>query len=52
VETRDIRDIKIYGANIQFGYSLKEIADHLRIHHTTVSKAIKKVDDKTLYFKT
>ena len=40
-ETRN-RNIRI--AHLKFGYTLKEIADHLRIHYTTVSKALKDDD--------
>lgn len=35
-----IRNINIQIAHLKFGYTLKEIADHLRIHYTTVSKAL------------
>lgn len=34
------RNKHIYAAHARFGYTLKEIADYLRIHYTTVSKAI------------
>lgn len=34
------RNKHIYAAHTRFGYTLKEIADHLRIHYTTVSKAL------------
>lgn len=37
------RNKRIYQAHLQHGYTLKEIADHLGIHYTTVSKAIKVV---------
>lgn len=37
------RNKQIYKANIQYGYSLKEIADYLGVHYTTVSKALKEV---------
>jgi AraC-like DNA-binding protein len=33
-------------AHIAFGYTLKEIADHLGMHYTTVSKAVKKEEGK------
>ncbi len=33
-------------AYIKYGYSLKEIADHLDIHYTTVSKIITGFDGK------
>lgn len=34
------RNKNICGAHISYGYSLKEIADYLHIHYTTVSKVI------------
>jgi len=37
------RDISIKAAHMSHGYTLKEIADYLRIHYTTVSKVIAKV---------
>jgi len=36
------RDRAIYRAHVTYGYSLKEIADHLGVHYTTVSKVISK----------
>jgi DNA-binding transcriptional regulator LsrR (DeoR family) len=36
------RDISINAAHMSHGYTLKEIADYLRIYYTTVSKAIAK----------
>ena len=35
------RNTNIRIAHLKFGYTLKEIADHLRIHYTTVNKALK-----------
>ena len=34
----------IYEAHVRFGYTLKEIADYLTIHYTTVSKIVKEVE--------
>lgn len=34
------RNRAIYHAHITYGYTLKEIADHLRVHYTTISKVI------------
>jgi len=34
---------KIYVAHVQYGYTLKEIGDFLRVHYSTVSKTLKKV---------
>ncbi len=38
---RKQRNEKIYTAHIKYGYTLKEIADYLDIHYSTVSKIIK-----------
>ena len=40
----DKRNKHIYAAHVRYGYTFKEIADHLRIHYTTVSKIIKGFD--------
>jgi DNA-binding MarR family transcriptional regulator len=42
-ETKPLRDQTIYLAHAQYGYTLKEIADHLGIHYTTASKAFKRM---------
>lgn len=42
----------IYDAHVTHGYAFREIADYLRDHYTTVSKAIRRVEDKKRYFKT
>jgi putative transposase len=36
------RDRTIYRAHVTYGYTLKEIADHLRVHYTTISKMMNK----------
>ncbi len=36
------RDRTIYRAHVTYGYTIKEIADHLRVHYTTISKIINK----------
>jgi len=47
------RDIGINAAHMSYGYNLKEIADYLGIHYTTVSKVIGKTrTGKKEYFKT
>lgn len=43
---KQTRDKQIYRLHIKHGYTLKEIADYLGVHYTTVSKAIKEVVDK------
>jgi hypothetical protein len=44
---------KVWGpAHMSYGYTLKEIADYLGIHYTTVSKVIGRAEvNKKLYFK-
>ena len=41
-ETRIQRDVGICVAHLNHGYTLKEIADYLHVHYTTVSKVISK----------
>jgi putative transposase len=40
------RNRAIYRAHVTYGYTLKEIADHFRVHYTTVSKVISKDKQK------
>lgn len=40
------RNRGIHSAHVKYGYTLKEIADHLKIHYTTVSKVIKGLEEK------
>jgi REP element-mobilizing transposase RayT len=40
------RNKRMHSAHMKYGYTLKEIADHLGIHYTTVSKAIKGLEEK------
>jgi putative transposase len=40
------RNKRMHSANVKYGYTLKEIADHLGIHYTTVSKVIKGLEEK------
>jgi putative transposase len=42
-EAKGQRERSIHEAHLSHGYTLKEIADHLGIHYTTVSKVIVKV---------
>jgi REP element-mobilizing transposase RayT len=40
------RNKTLYEAHVKYGYSLKEIADCLGVHYTTVSKAVKAAEEK------
>lgn len=42
ITTKSERNEQIKVAHLQYGYSLKEIADQLQIHYTTVSEVLKK----------
>lgn len=42
LRTKDERNRLIHNANVDFGYSLKEISDALDLHYTTISKIISK----------
>ena len=35
-----------YAAHLKYGYKLKEIADYLTSYYTTISKAIKGIEEK------
>lgn len=45
METRE-RNGRIYDAHVKYAYTLKEIADFLGIHYTTVSKAVREAEDE------
>ena len=45
-ESKPSRNRHIYTASVNYGYTLKEIADHLHIHYTTVSKVIAALERK------
>lgn len=45
-ETKSSKDKKIYEAYIRYGYTLREIAEHLGVHYATISRAIKRVEGK------
>jgi len=34
----------MYEAHLQYGYTLKEIAEYIGVHYATVSRAIKKIE--------
>jgi putative transposase len=40
------RDEVIYAAYVRYGYTLKEMAEHLGVHYATISRAIKRVEQR------
>jgi len=41
IQDKALRNKKLETAHLQYGYTMKEIADQLKIHYTTVSKVLK-----------
>jgi len=41
---RKAEDKTIYGAYVRYGYTMKEIAEHLGFHYATISRAIKRME--------
>jgi len=41
---RTAEDRTIYDAYVRYGYTMKEIAEHLGFHYATISRAIKRVE--------
>jgi len=39
-----LKEQVMYEAHLQYGYTLKEIAEYIGVHYTTVSRAIKKIE--------
>jgi len=39
------KDQVIYESHLQYGYTLKEIAEYIGVHDTTVSRAVKKIEE-------
>ena len=42
--TRNQKDQAIYEAYLQYGYTLKDIAEYISVYYTTVSRVIKKIE--------
>jgi len=38
------KDQAMYEAYLQYGYTLKDIAEYIGVHYTTVSRTIKKIE--------
>ena len=38
------KDKAMYEAHLQYGYTLKDIAEFIGVHYATVSRAIKKIE--------
>ena len=41
---RKAEDKTVYSAYVRYGYTMKDIPDHLGIHYATISRAIKRVE--------
>jgi DNA-binding MarR family transcriptional regulator len=40
------RDQAMYKAYLQYGYTLKDIAEYIGVHYATLSKAIKNIEQE------
>jgi len=40
----------VYDAHLRYGYTLKEIADYLGLHYSTVSKIVQRMEEKKVTF--
>jgi len=40
------KDKAMHKAHLQYGYTLKNIAEYIGVHYTTVSRAIKKIEQE------
>ncbi|HAJ33919.1 MAG TPA: hypothetical protein DCK79_11320 [Candidatus Atribacteria bacterium] len=38
------KDQVMYKAHLQYGYTLKDIAEYIGVHFTTVSRTVKKIE--------
>ena len=43
---KESKDKAMYETHLQYGYTLKDIAEYIGIHYTTVSRAIKKIESE------
>jgi hypothetical protein len=43
---KKVEDKIIYAAYVQHGYTMREIAEHLGLHYATISRAIKRMEQK------
>jgi DNA-binding MarR family transcriptional regulator len=39
-----MRSLNIRIRSLQYGYTLKDIAEYIGVHYTTVSRAVKKIE--------
>lgn len=46
VRTRNQKDQAMYEACLQYGYTLKDIAEYIGLHYNTVSKVIKRIEEE------
>ncbi|MFA4830310.1 MAG: transposase, partial [Thermodesulfovibrionales bacterium] len=43
---KKIRDNAVFEAHIRYGYTLKDVAEHLGVHYATISRAVKRVEKR------
>jgi len=45
LKDKTLKDESMYRAYVRYGYSLKDIAEHLGVHYATVSRAIRRIEN-------
>jgi AraC-like DNA-binding protein len=48
-DKKDERNKRMLAAHMKYGYSLKDLADHLGIHYSRVSEAIKELGGELIF---
>lgn len=43
---KKLRDNAVHEAHVRYGYTLKDIAEHLDVHYATISRAVKRVEER------
>jgi len=46
-DNKKSEDEAMYKSYVQYGYTLKDIAEYIGVHYTTVSRAIKRIEEKS-----
>ena len=39
------KDKVMYEAHLQYGYTLKDITEYIGVHYTTMSRAVRKIEE-------
>lgn len=45
-KNKKLIDKAAYEAHVRYGYTLKDIAEHLDVHYATISRAVKRIEER------